>query len=225
MDANKILQQYVLIKPNTMSFHGHFDTPLQPLGNMQVINRSNIPNDKLTNNYQIGHQQQPFGAKADGKKPRPLVMSKRNARERRRVKMINLGYETLRLHVPGGAENKKLSKVDTLRRAVDYIKYLQTVLDSDEPCGSPRDIKLESQSSYEEEVCSQSSEAMLGTNTDYSNISQGFDQAESQPSAEVNTGNNENEVFIDIASWLLKTPNNFKSNIRLKGKLKFYCLF
>jgi hypothetical protein len=28
--------------------------------------------------------------------------------------MINLGYETLRLHVPGGAENKKLSKVDVI---------------------------------------------------------------------------------------------------------------
>lgn len=223
MDANTILQQYVLIKPNTMSFHGHFDTPLQPLENMQVINRSNIPNDKLANNYQIGHQQQPFGAKADSKRPRPLVMSKRNARERRRVKMINLGYETLRLHVPGGAENKKLSKVDTLRRAVEYIKYLQTVLDSDEPCASPRNIKLESQSSYEEEVCSQSSEAMLDTITDYSNIHQ--DQAVSPPSAEVSAGNSENEVFIDIASWLLKTPNNFKSNIRLKGKLKFYYPF
>jgi hypothetical protein len=66
------------------------------------------------------HQQQPVGEKSDGKKPRPLIMSKRNARERRRVKMINLGYETLRLHVPGGAENKKLRFAHSLVTAEEY---------------------------------------------------------------------------------------------------------
>jgi hypothetical protein len=70
MDANKILQQYVLIKPNTYSINGHFDTPLQSLENVQIINKSDMTNGKLTNNYQFYHQQQPVGEKSDGKKPR-----------------------------------------------------------------------------------------------------------------------------------------------------------
>lgn len=53
---------------------------------------------------------------------------RRNERERNRVKMVNLGFSTLRQHVPNGAKNKKMSKVETLRSAVDYIKQLQKVL-------------------------------------------------------------------------------------------------
>lgn len=53
---------------------------------------------------------------------------RRNERERNRVKMVNQGFSTLRLHVPNGAKNKKMSKVETLRSAVDYIKKLQKVL-------------------------------------------------------------------------------------------------
>lgn len=226
MDANRILQQYVLIKPNTLSLNGHFDTPLKSLDNLQIINRSNMTNGKL--NYQFCHQQQPIGGKSAGKKP--LVMSKRNARERRRVKMINLGYETLRLHVPGGAENKKLSKVDTLRRAVDYIKYLQTVLDMDNSCMSPTDIKIENCS--EDEISSQSSEAtpsLLNSNTQFDRIPQPqtrlSEPVDIEPSAEVTTGEPENEIFIDIAAWLLKTPTSFKTDIRLKGKLDIYSYF
>lgn len=54
---------------------------------------------------------------------------RRNERERNRVKQVNMGFEKLRQHVPRGAKNKKMSKVDTLRSAVDYIKQLQTLLD------------------------------------------------------------------------------------------------
>lgn len=56
------------------------------------------------------------------------VAVRRNERERNRVKMVNLGFSTLRQHVPNGAKNKKMSKVETLRSAVDYIKKLQKVL-------------------------------------------------------------------------------------------------
>lgn len=53
---------------------------------------------------------------------------RRNERERNRVKMVNLGFSTLRQHVPNGAKNKKMSKVETLRSAVDHIKNLQKLL-------------------------------------------------------------------------------------------------
>ena len=58
-------------------------------------------------------------------------VSRRNERERKRVKMVNMGFETLRQHVPVGRKNKKMSKVETLRSAVQYIKQLQELLDAD----------------------------------------------------------------------------------------------
>jgi achaete-scute complex protein len=58
------------------------------------------------------------------------AVARRNERERNRVKLVNLGFATLREHVPAGQKNKKMSKVDTLKSAVDYIKYLQTLLDN-----------------------------------------------------------------------------------------------
>ena len=45
---------------------------------------------------------------------KPASVSRRNARERNRVKQVNLGFETLREHVPNGKKNKKMSKVGFL---------------------------------------------------------------------------------------------------------------
>ena len=61
-------------------------------------------------------------------------VARRNERERNRVKLVNLGFATLRDHVPnGGKSKKKMSKVDTLRSAADYIKYLKDLLDGQNP--------------------------------------------------------------------------------------------
>lgn len=60
--------------------------------------------------------------------PLPTSVARRNERERNRVKMVNLGFATLRQHVPNGAKNKKMSKVETLRSAVEYIRELQKLL-------------------------------------------------------------------------------------------------
>ncbi|XP_078511901.1 achaete-scute homolog 1 [Lissotriton helveticus] len=59
----------------------------------------------------------------------PAAVARRNERERNRVKLVNLGFATLREHVPSGAQNKKMSKVETLRSAVEYIRALQALLD------------------------------------------------------------------------------------------------
>jgi len=71
----------------------------------------------------------------------PQTVARRNERERNRVKMVNLGFATLRQHVPNGAKNKKMSKVDTLRGAVEYIRELKELLgetssSSDEVCSN-----------------------------------------------------------------------------------------
>lgn len=56
---------------------------------------------------------------------------RRNERERTRVRNVNEGFEKLRNHLPlmCGQREKRLSKVETLRLAIAYIKQLQSVLD------------------------------------------------------------------------------------------------
>ncbi|XP_030869471.2 achaete-scute homolog 5 [Gorilla gorilla gorilla] len=60
----------------------------------------------------------------------PAFIQKRNERERQRVKCVNEGYARLRGHLPGALAEKRLSKVETLRAAIRYIKYLQELLSS-----------------------------------------------------------------------------------------------
>lgn len=59
-------------------------------------------------------------------------VARRNERERNRVKLINMTFSTLRDHIPNGCKigkSKKMSKVDTLKAAIDYIKHLQDLVD------------------------------------------------------------------------------------------------
>ncbi|XP_028163882.1 achaete-scute complex protein T3-like [Ostrinia furnacalis] len=77
-------------------------------------------------------------------------IARRNARERNRVKQVNDGFNALRKKLPasviaalsGGARRgsgKKLSKVDTLRMVVEYIRHLQSLLEeSDGAMGVPK---------------------------------------------------------------------------------------
>ena len=60
------------------------------------------------------------------KKMQTPSVSRRNARERNRVKQVNNGFATLRTHIPH--LKSKTSKVDTLRAAVDYIKALRNLM-------------------------------------------------------------------------------------------------
>lgn len=74
----------------------------------------------------------------------PASVARRNARERNRVKQVNNGFAALRQHIPsavsaalagGRGSSRKLSKVDTLRLAVEYIKSLKRLLEeNDEGC-------------------------------------------------------------------------------------------
>ncbi|KAG9339884.1 hypothetical protein JZ751_022197 [Albula glossodonta] len=66
----------------------------------------------------------------------PRAVARRNERERNRVKLVNNGFATLRQHVPNGATNKKMSKVETLRSAVEYIRALQQLLHEHDAVGT-----------------------------------------------------------------------------------------
>ncbi|CAF4855038.1 unnamed protein product [Pieris macdunnoughi] len=91
--------------------------------------------------------------------PQAVSIARRNARERNRVKQVNDGFNALRKRLPaavinalaGGARRgtgKKLSKVDTLRMVVEYIRYLETLIeDSDASLGianTPMDAAISS---------------------------------------------------------------------------------
>lgn len=72
--------------------------------------------------------------------PTPLSVARRNARERNRVRQVNDGFAALRRHIPdevaaafenansNRGSNKKPSKVETLRMAVEYIRNLENLL-------------------------------------------------------------------------------------------------
>jgi hypothetical protein len=61
------------------------------------------------------------------------VMKKRrlaaNARERRRMDMLNKGFDRLRTVLPGLGPERQLSKYETLQMAQSYISELQELLD------------------------------------------------------------------------------------------------
>lgn len=61
-------------------------------------------------------------------------IQRRNERERNRVKQVNVGFETLREHLPidNVIERSKMSKVETLRSATSYIQHLRQMLNADE---------------------------------------------------------------------------------------------
>ena len=67
-------------------------------------------------------------------RPCPVAVSRRNERERKRVKQINHTFVHLRDHLPslywGDKNPSKVSKVDTLRAAIDYINNLQDLIDN-----------------------------------------------------------------------------------------------
>lgn len=69
-----------------------------------------------------------------------LKTIKRNARERNRVESVNRGFDILKLHLPAAANVKKMSKVNILNHASEYIKYLHNILNPvNQPCVYPRD--------------------------------------------------------------------------------------
>jgi hypothetical protein len=60
------------------------------------------------------------------KKLQTVSVSKRNLRERTRVRGVNDGFGKLKMYVPD--MKSKSSKVETLRGAIEYIKRLKELL-------------------------------------------------------------------------------------------------
>lgn len=91
-----------------------------------------VPKKELTSHPPVllpaARRRRSSSARSTVKTKEPEVVARRNARERRRVKLVNDGFLRLRKHVPTDPKNKKLSKVKTLRSAIEYIRHLQQLL-------------------------------------------------------------------------------------------------
>ena len=67
---------------------------------------------------------------------------KRNERERNRVQNLNSSFEVLRQNIPGAAPMKKMSKIQILHQAVNYIQYLHRMMEKPEMV-SPGSVQYE----------------------------------------------------------------------------------
>ncbi|KAH8234515.1 hypothetical protein KR038_002588 [Drosophila bunnanda] len=129
------LQQNQQLLGQQQQQHHQLIAPKMPLGNSQLQNI--LPNQSQSQlgpmiKKKYNYNTVPYGEQL------PSV-ARRNARERNRVKQVNNGFVNLRQHLPqsvinslssgGRGASKKLSKVDTLRIAVEYIRGLQDMLD------------------------------------------------------------------------------------------------
>ncbi|XP_066583503.1 uncharacterized protein [Prorops nasuta] len=136
-----------------------------------VVTKNNWNNINSTSNSTLPPYD-PSRLKKHGKngQPPPVAVARRNARERNRVKQVNNGFATLRQHIPShiaagyGERGKKLSKVETLRMAVEYIRGLQRLLaeaDADNDTDGDADPDVESSTRVKYETITDTSE--IGT--------------------------------------------------------------
>lgn len=107
-------------------------------------------------------------------KPAPgVAVARRNARERNRVKQVNNGFSMLRDHIPaeiadtfeqaGRGNAKKLSKVETLRMAVEYIRCLEEMLALDTSNDSTSPLYLNNNTSTFSNMSAMSETSMPAT--------------------------------------------------------------
>lgn len=141
-------------------------TTSMPTATTTVV--SSLESKNVLGQISMNHQQikEPAAKKrriSDGSstkvKPAPgVAVARRNARERNRVKQVNNGFSMLRDHIPpeiadtfeqaGRGNAKKLSKVETLRMAVEYIRCLEEMLALDTSNDSSSPIYLNNTSAF-----------------------------------------------------------------------------
>lgn len=130
-----------MLPNSTQQMYSHGKRPIAPAlepRNQTVLTQSNGLNQAINikpkQKYNYGSMPYP--------NTQTVSVARRNARERNRVKQVNNGFSNLRQHIPqhvvsqltkgGRGSSKKLSKVDTLKIAVEYIRKLKDMLEDNE---------------------------------------------------------------------------------------------
>ncbi|OQR78283.1 hypothetical protein BIW11_00329 [Tropilaelaps mercedesae] len=117
---------------DTQSTHGRFcPTPSSDESQssfLEGIDNTAKDEKKKTSTYKhVPHREKP-----------PHLVARRNARERRRVQAVNGVFAKLRKCVPIENRSKRLSKVKTLHKAIEYIAALQRLLEEDDAATSDK---------------------------------------------------------------------------------------
>ena len=111
---------------------------------MTVLIEHLLHRKELSGKYKSSYRHVPHSARP------AFQVARRNARERRRVQAVNASFNRLHSAVPAEFQSrfvshdtlvhsvdglrsvKRVSKVTTLRRAIEYIQLLQNILLSDD---------------------------------------------------------------------------------------------
>ncbi|XP_031422935.1 achaete-scute homolog 5-like [Clupea harengus] len=134
---NKASLQYGMSPPATHSGHPHASTEMFTRSVPFLFYPTGVDSGFYENSYRNTPALIPYLPPFHGRFGvyecpfEPAFIQKRNERERQRVKCVNQGYAKLRDHLPGSTGEKRLSKVETLRAAIRYIKYLQGLVDGE----------------------------------------------------------------------------------------------
>ena len=113
--------------------------------------------------------------------PVPLAVQRRNARERTRVKTVNQSYESLKAHVPSAARHKRMSKVEIIKHAMDYIERLQRMVEQAEETEEEAGLELNSSSSAGPDSVVHHPSQECNTTTTAASYSPGSDSGYSSP--------------------------------------------
>ncbi|ESO84161.1 hypothetical protein LOTGIDRAFT_155484 [Lottia gigantea] len=155
--------------------------------NIREISQCKRKLDFAENNNYLGLQ-----------RPQTVSVARRNERERNRVKLINMTFATLREHIPQlskGGKSRKLSKVETLRAAIEYIRYLQGMM---EECGATIE-KSPIRAAGDSKPLSPGLSPTLSTGTSLNSPSSPISSPSSQTSYENLSA--EDEDLLDFANW------------------------
>ena len=102
------------------------------------------------------------------KKRNPNSVLRRNARERDRIRNVNDAFDALRTKVPNGEsiKGRKISKVETLKSAIEYINALRDILGDE--C-KPVPIPDDSEDEHDNDSCIADTKPIIPTKNTKSN--------------------------------------------------------
>ena len=167
------------------------------------------------------------------KKRNPGAVLRRNARERDRIRNVNDAFDELRDHVPNGdaGRGRKISKVETLKSAIEYINALKDLLgDELKPVElAEMDDNLTSISEDGQIACERSQQLSFATVPEQTNDSHVFDKFEVPSSPESGVGASSNETSIDLDHFsstedsldLLQLPTSFAADLLQSSHIDF----
>jgi hypothetical protein len=165
------------------------------------------------------------------KKRNPGAVLRRNARERDRIRNVNDAFDELRDHVPNGdaGRGRKISKVETLKSAIEYINALKDLLgDELQPVElAEMDDNLTSLS--EDGQIASERPPQLSFAPEQTNDSHVFDKFEVPSSPESGVGASSNETSIDLDHFsstedsldLLQLPTSFAADLLQSSHIDF----